>query len=167
MGSAMMVFHAISKKILSNCHSVKSEPMLMNYEKCDQVLFPLLQQKPGPSSLKEKKIVAPYSRKKINYILPTHPPLFSKLHIRLMNPIVQIGKIKIAPQKTLSSLPMFYNYYIVNVIIILCQLTRFFVHRVCESHHKKIEKYIVSRKKKKKKKNNPKKKKKKKKKKKS
>merc|ERR1711994_420024 len=103
---------------------------------------------------KEKKIVAPYSRKKINYILPTLPPLFSKLHIRLMNPIVQIGKIKIAPQKTLSSLPMFYNYYIVNVIIIiLCQLTRFFVHRVCESHHKKIEKYIVSRKKKKKKKN--------------
>ena len=51
--NAMMVFHAISKKILSNCHSVKSEPMLMNYEKCDQVLFPLLQQKPGPSSLKK------------------------------------------------------------------------------------------------------------------
>jgi len=49
----MMVFHTISKKILSNCHSVKSEPMLMNYEKCDQVLFPLLQQKPGPSSLKK------------------------------------------------------------------------------------------------------------------
>jgi len=95
----MMVFHAISKKILSNCHSVKSEPMLMNYEKCDQVLFPLLQQKPGPSSLKKRKIVAPYSQKKINYILPTLPPLFSKLHIRLMNPIVQIGKIKIAPQK--------------------------------------------------------------------
>jgi hypothetical protein len=93
----MMVFHAISKKILSNCHSVKSEPMLMNYEKCDQVLFPLLQQKPGPSSLKRRKIVAPYSQKKINYILPTLPPLFSKLHIRLMNPIVQIGKIKIAP----------------------------------------------------------------------
>ena len=52
--NAMMVFHAISKKILSNCHSVKSEPMLMNYEKCDQVLFPLLQQKPGPSSLKKE-----------------------------------------------------------------------------------------------------------------
>merc|ERR1711994_435218 len=48
---------------------------------------------------KEKKIVAPYSRKKINYILPTLPPLFSKLHIRLMNTIVQIGKIKIAPKK--------------------------------------------------------------------
>ena len=69
----MMVFHAISKKILSNCHSVKSEPMLMNYEKCDQVLFPLLQQNPGPSSLKKRKIVAPYSRKK-NQLYTSHPP---------------------------------------------------------------------------------------------
>ena len=51
-----------------------------------------------------------------------------------MNPVVQIGKIKIAQetlQLLLPALPMFYNYYIVNVIIIiLCQLTRFFVHRV-------------------------------------
>jgi hypothetical protein len=51
-----------------------------------------------------------------------------------MNPVVQIGKIKIAQQTLqllLPALPMFYNYYIVNVIIIiLCQLTRFFVHRV-------------------------------------
>ena len=108
--------------------------------------FSTITTKTRPLLPKKSKIEAPYSRKKINYILPTLPPLFSKLHIRLMNPIVQIGKIKIAPQKTLSSLPMFYNYYIVNVIIIiLCQLTRFFVHRVCESHHKKIEKYIVSR----------------------
>jgi len=95
----MMVFHAISKKILSNCHSVKSEPMLMNYEKCDQVLFPLLQQTTRPLLPKKKKICGTIQPKKINYILPTLPPLFSKLHIRLMNPIVQIGKIKIAPQK--------------------------------------------------------------------
>merc|ERR1712008_115611 len=62
-------------------------------------------------------------------------PVFSNLHIRLMNPVVQIGKIEIAQQTLqqllLPALPMFYNYYIVNVIIIiLCQLTRFFVHRV-------------------------------------
>ena len=65
-----------------------------------------------------------------------------------MNPVVQIGKIKIAQetlQLLLPALPMFYNYYIVNVIIIiLCQLTRFFVHRV-KTTIKKIEKYIVSR----------------------
>jgi len=84
---------------------VKSEPMLMNYEKCDQVLFPLLQQQPGPipppaKNLKKKLCGFILAKKKINYILPEAlPPLFSKLHIRLMNPIVQIGKIKIVPKK--------------------------------------------------------------------
>jgi len=74
--------------LLSNDHSVKSEPMLMNYEKCDQVLFPLLQQQPGPipPAKNFKKTLWLYSgQKKINYILPALPPLFSKLHIRLMN----------------------------------------------------------------------------------
>merc|ERR1712228_1088968 len=91
-------------------------------------------------------------------------PVFSNLHIRLMNPVVQIGKIKIAQetlQLLLPALPMFYNYYIVNVIIIiLCQLTRFFVHRVKTTIKnrkiyrldKKKKKNIPSKKKKKKKK---------------
>merc|ERR1712008_225210 len=99
---------------------------------------------PPAKNLKKKLCGFILAKKKINYILPEAlPPLFSKLHIRLMNPIVQIGKIKIVPKKNnpKPSLPMFYNYYIVNVIIIiLCQLTRFFVHRVCESHHKKNRK---------------------------
>jgi len=75
--------------LLSNDHSVKSEPMLMNYEKCDQVLFPLLQQQPGPippaKNFKKNLCGSILAKKKINYILPALPPLFSKLHIRLMN----------------------------------------------------------------------------------
>ena len=74
--NAMMVFHAISKKILSNCHSVKSEPMLMNYEKCDQVLFPLLQQKPGPSSLKKEKLWHHIAEKKSTIYFPPSLHLF-------------------------------------------------------------------------------------------
>jgi len=62
--------------------------MLMNYEKCDQVLFPLLQQTPGPLL---PPLYGSIFWPKINYILPALPH-FSKLHIRLMNPIVQIGK---------------------------------------------------------------------------
>lgn len=69
--------------------------MLMNYEKCDQVLFPLLQQTPGPSI---PPLYGSIFWPKINYILPALPH-FSKLHIRLMNPIVQIGKNEIAPKK--------------------------------------------------------------------
>jgi len=42
--------------------------MLMNYEKCDQVLFPLLQQQPGPippaKNLKKKSLWLDSGQKK-------------------------------------------------------------------------------------------------------
>jgi len=66
---------------------MKPEPMLMNYEKCDQVIFPLLQKKtehPGPQ---------PYYH---ITILPSHPffkvayPIDENIHL-----IVQIGNKKL------------------------------------------------------------------------
>jgi len=55
---------------------VKSEPMLMNYEKCDQVLFPLLQQQPGPipPAKNLKKSLWLYSGQKKNQLYTSRPP---------------------------------------------------------------------------------------------
>lgn len=55
---------------------VKSEPMLMNYEKCDQVLFPLLQQQPGPipPAKNFKKTLWLYSGQKKNPLYTSRPP---------------------------------------------------------------------------------------------
>jgi len=61
--------------------------------------FSTITTEPGPSPPKNELLGSILAEKKYYYILPALPPLFSKLHIRLMNPIVQIGKIKIAPQK--------------------------------------------------------------------
>jgi len=108
----------------SNCHSMKPEPMLMNYEKCDQVIFPLLQKKnrtSRPPTL-------------LSYYYTSLPPFFQSCisdwwkypsyctNRKQKIEIVQLQK----KSKTLPALPMFYNYYIVNVIIIILSAHKIF-----------------------------------------
>merc|ERR1719273_2529948 len=103
---------------------MKPEPMLMNYEKCDQVIFPLLQKKtehPGPQPYYHITIIPSHPFFKVAYPIDEKYPSYCTNRKQKIE-IVQLQK----KSKTLPALPMFYNYYIVNVIIIILSAHKIF-----------------------------------------